>query len=250
VKESETMKLFLMNVGSVRPPHGEPFAQIPVPAYLLETDEGAYILIDTGLSSTNVGLYQKHPERAYIMDASDYVVNQLAKLHVTPQDIRYVVCTHFDPDHAGNLAAFPDAEIVVQRRLYQAAMTGEVERFKRTREQWSTPGLRFLLVDGDTTLVPGVRLVESSGHTPGHQSVLLHLPHTGPVLLAIDALPFHTHTDAQTRAIEPFDLDEVGVRASTRKLGDIVQHEKVMLTIYGHDPEQWQSLKLLPDYYD
>ena len=234
------MKLFLMKVGSIRPPHGKPCAVIPVPAYLVETDEGAYILIDTGLSSTNIGLYQKHPELPYIMDESDYVANQLKKLNVMPQDIQYVVCTHFDPDHAGNLAAFPDAEIVVQRRLYQAAVTGEVERFKRTREQWSTSGLRFLLVDGDTTLVPGVRLLESSGHTPD----------TGPVLLAIDALPFHTHTDPERRAIEPFDLDEVGVRVSTRKLGELVQREDVVMSIYGHDPEQWQSLKLLPDYYE
>jgi N-acyl homoserine lactone hydrolase len=43
-------------------------------------------------------------------------------------------------------------------------------------------------VDGDTELLPGLTLLETSGHTPGHQSVLVRLPQTGPVLLAIDAV--------------------------------------------------------------
>ncbi|UOQ93922.1 N-acyl homoserine lactonase family protein [Halobacillus shinanisalinarum] len=244
------MKLFLMKVGKVRPPQKHSSEELPVPAYLIETDSNEYILIDTGLSQSLVGKYRHTPYLPHIMDEPDYVGHQLATLGITPQDIRYVICTHFDPDHAGNLASFKNSEIVVQRRLYHAAIKGEVDRFRMTEDQWGASGIRFLLLDGDTEIVPGVTLLESSGHAPGHQSVLINLPHTGPVLLAIDAIPSQNHTDPATRPIEPFDIDESLVRESTKKLSGIKQSEHVALTIYGHDFEQWQNLRLSPDFYD
>ncbi len=244
------MKLFLLQVGQLRPPHQSDKARLPVPAYLIETDAGDHILVDTGFAHHLIGAYRHQPELHYIVDEEDYVVSQLAMLGLTAQDIRYVICTHFDPDHAGNLAIFKQAEIVVQRRLYNAALKGEVHRFEMTRGQWDAPGLRLLLVDGDTTLVPGVTLLESEGHTPGHQSVLVTLLRTGPVLLAIDAIPFQTYNDPETRPIDAFDMDEEQVRASTRKLRTVEQREGVTFTVYGHDAHQWQTLKLFPDFYE
>jgi len=57
------------------------------------------------------------------------------------------------------------------------------------RPQWDQPIERIRLVDGDTELLPGLELIETSGHVPGHQSVLVRLPKTGAVLLTIDAVP-------------------------------------------------------------
>ena len=243
------MKLFLLQVGRVRPPDQVEGALLPVPAYLIETDTGEHILIDTGLDRRLIGA-EHQPTRPHLLDKDEDLLTHLARLNLTAQDIRMVICSHFDPDHAGNLALFDQATIVIQRRLYTAAIKGEVPRFERTRDQWDAPGLRFLLVDGDSTLVPGVTLLESAGHTPGHQSILVALPVTGPVLLAIDALPSQAHRDPATRAIEPFDLDERQVRTSTGKLRAIEQREEVALTVYGHDPHQWQTLRRLPDFYE
>ena len=251
------MKLFVFRVGQARLLHQPNASLIPVPAYLIETDDGEHILIDTGLSQRIIGANQHQPERSplpasfsHIVDKGDSIVAQLATLGVTPQDIRYVICTHFDPDHAGNLALFTQTEIVVQRHLYIAAQKGELPRFEMTRDQWDAPGLRFLLVDGDTMLVPGITLLATEGHAPGHQSVLVSLPQTGSVLLAIDAIPSQAHRDPETRPIEPVDLNEEQVRASTRKLREVELREGVALTIYGHDAQQWPTLKLLPDYYE
>jgi len=47
----------------------------------------------------------------------------------------------------------------------------------------------------------------------------------------------------------PLDEDEEMLRASTRKLLDLVQREQVPLIIFGHDGEQWQTLKKAPDFY-
>jgi N-acyl homoserine lactone hydrolase len=244
------MKLFLFQVGRVRVPDQAEETLLPVPAYLVETDTGEHILIDTGLDRRLIGKAHTQPPFRHLLNAEEDLLAHLAQLNLTAQDISLVICSHFDPDHAGNLTLFRQAEIVVQRRLYAAAIKGEVPRFELTRNQWDAPGLRFLLVDGDTTLLPQITLLASDGHTPGHQSVLLALPKTGSVLLAIDALPSQDHRDPATRAIEPFDLNEQQVRASTSKLRDIEKQEDVALTIYGHDPHQWETLKRFPDFYE
>jgi N-acyl homoserine lactone hydrolase len=110
--------------------------------------------------------------------------------------------------------------------------------------------VRWRLVDGDTELLPGVELIESGGHVPGHQSVLVRLPRTGPVLLGIDALPFDMAVfTPENRPVNPFDMDEDATRASTRKLLDLAACEGVRLIVYGHDEAQWRTLKIAPDYY-
>src|SRR5205814_3101855 len=107
---------------------------------------------------------------------------------------------------------------------------------------------RYRLIDGDTELLLGIELIETSGHTQGHQSVLVRLPETGAVLLTIDAVAMQQnfHPD---RELTPFDgMDLETVQASTRKLIDIAEREKA-LVIFGHDTEQWQTLKKAPEFY-
>ena len=98
-------------------------------------------------------------------------------------------------------------------------------------------------------LVPGVRLIETSGHAPGHQSVLVQLPRSGPVLLAIDAVVMKRLFTTDRKAW-PIDDNEEELRASTQKLLDVVQLEKVPLTVFGHDGAQWKTLTKAPHYYD
>jgi len=113
--------------------------------------------------------------------------------------------------------------------------------------QWF--GKYYRPVDGDTELLPGLTLIETSGHVPGHQSVLVRLPHTGPVLLAIDAVNAAAQfvSDPQPG---PFDVDAERVKTSVRKLLALADHEHAALVVFGHDGAQWQTLKKSPDYYD
>lgn len=182
------------------------------------------------------------------MHVQDYIVNQLANIGLQPSDIDFLICSHFDEDHAGNLHLFTRAELIVQRHHYEMAKAGHT-RFASIRQEWDQPFLRYQLIDGDTELLPGIRLVETSGHVPGHQSVLIQLPQTGPVLLPIDAIPASFMLDASTRPIHRTDMDEAGVRLSTQKLVQLAEEEGVSLIIHGHDAVQWPTLKLAPDYY-
>ena len=117
---------------------------------------------------------------------------------------------------------------------------------------WCAPNCEaeFRVYEGDGELVPGIEWIESSGHVPGHQAVLVRLPQTGPVLLAIDAIPHSSMTDADSRWVMPIDMDEPTTRQSTAKLAELVKREGVTLTIYGHDAGQWAMLKQAPEFYD
>ncbi len=221
----------------------------PVPSYLIQTDDGTNVLIDTGFSPEMVAMTRQAEKTGqYIRDVVP-VRKHLAALGLAPEDIRYLIATHFDPDHAGEHDAFPNAEIVVQREHYRIAKEGTDRRYTMNRAHWDAPVLHYRFVDGDTELLPGITLIETSGHVPGHQSVLVRLPETGPVLLAIDAINHAGQRDPETRTVAGYDVDELSTRASTRKLRDIAEREGVRLVIYGHDRKQWPTLKKAPEYY-
>src|SRR5450759_1191754 len=209
--------------------------------YLVQTSDGKNILIDSGLPAD----YTPPPGTPPAENEKN-VLEHLADLGLRPDDIDILVCTHFDIDHVGYHDAFGKAELIVQREHYALARSGH-PRFAAARTHWDHPALRYRLIDGDTELLPGLTLLETSGHTVGHQSVLVRLPQTGKVLLTIDAVMMK-RTFTPDRQAWPGDDNEEQLRASTRKLLDLVEREHVPLVIFGHDGQQWQTLKKAPAY--
>jgi N-acyl homoserine lactone hydrolase len=229
-------RLYLMQVAALA---GS--ANTPAVCYLVQTSDGRNILIDSGIPDP-----QSLPADMPELTIYPTVVAQLALIGLQPQDIDLLICTHFDMDHAGQHAAFQHAPFVVQRSHYEVAR--HEPRYARTRAQWEQPNVHYQLLDGDTELLPGLELIETSGHVPGHQSVLVRLAVTGPVLLTIDAVPDQQSFTSERQA-GPRDVDVEGTRASTQKLLDLAERERVALVVFGHDGQQWQTLKKLPDYY-
>ena len=189
---SGMMRLYLLELGRIdmdrrvimpASPPGERIV-LPVPGYLIQTDE-ATILIDTGMPrAVLAGTDDIGPLMRPLGGEGAHVTAQLAAIGVTPAAITHVVATHFHFDHAGALGDFMGATIVAQREAVEAARVGGL----RERTLVGNSGLRWHLVDGDTDLVPGVRLLRTDGHAVGHQSVLVTLPRDGAFLLAIDAI--------------------------------------------------------------
>lgn len=238
--DATPQRLYLMNVATISA--GD--LSVPVPCYLLQLSDGTNIVIDSGFPD-DAESWQEMEIRI-----TTGVIGYLADLGLRPDDIDYVICTHLDPDHAGQHSAFTRAQFVIQRE-HEALARGGDERFEIAVPLWDLPAERFRLVDGDTTLFPGVELIEAGGHTPGLQAVLIRLPQTGPVLLGIDALPFDMAPfTPENRPVNDFDMDHGATRASTRKLLDLAARENISLIVYGHDEAQWKSLKTAPAYYD
>ena len=234
MSQNAVKRLYLMQVGSM------PEYQIPIVCYLVQTDDGKNILIDSGLP----GIIPED-QREFVNEQS--IFEQLAAIGLQPDDIDMVISTHYDFDHSGNHGAFTKATYVVQRVHHEHAPGNA--RYAGTRSEWDQPMERIRLVDGDTKLLPGLELIETSGHVPGHQSVLVRLPKTGAVLLTIDAVPFREGfiRDAHDDGSNP---DAEAIRASTIKLLDLVEREHIGLVIFGHDAAQWEGLKKLPEYYE
>ena len=234
MSQNTPQRLYLMQVGSV-PEH-----QIPIVCYLVQTADGENILIDSGLPDVI-------PESYSEFENGRDVIQQLASLGLAPDDIDTVISTHYDGDHAGRHAAFTKAQFIVQRAHHLDAATNP--RFAPVRPQWDQPLERIRLLDGDTALLPGLELIETSGHVPGHQSVLVRLPKTGAILLTIDAVPFAAGftRDQQDDLDNP---DAAATRASTIKLLELVEREQIGLVIFGHDNAQWQTLKKAPEFYE
>jgi N-acyl homoserine lactone hydrolase len=237
----EKLYLLQLSTSSIHLAEGRTMEMV-LGCYLVVTSDGRHILIDTGMTPN------ARPAGSPPAANEKNVLEHLTELGLQPQDINTVVCTHFDVDHAGYHDAFPNAEFIVQRSQYEQARGGH-PRFAEARAHWDHPALRYRLVDGDTELLPGLTLIETSGHATGHQSVLVHLPNTGPVLLAIDAVPKASLFTAD-RPAWPYDENQEQLRASTRKLLDAAQNAKASLVVFGHDGHQWQSLRIAPEFYD
>lgn len=234
MRQNAAKRLYLMQVGSM------PSYQIPIVCYLVQTEAGDNILIDSGLPEIV-------PEEASEFVNGRDVIAQLASIGLTPNDVDLVISTHYDIDHAGRHAAFTSAQYVVQRAHQLDAASNP--RYAAIRPEWDQPMERIRLVDGDTELVPGLELIETSGHVPGHQSVLVRLPSTGTVLLTVDAVPFAEGFTRDAPADES-NPDGDATRASTAKLLALVEREQIGLVIFGHDAAQWETLKIAPDFYE
>ena len=236
------MTLHLFELGRVRT--GE-----PILGYMVRTADRKIVVIDTGYRPGTLG-EEAGDELAFLQASPEQLVlNQLKRLEISPEDVDYVLVTHLDPDHAGFTGSFPRAEIVIQRRHLALARKSSAPRFHLTRGAWDSPLIRFREVDGDVEILPGIHLLETSGHVTGHQSVLLRLPKTGAVLLPIDAMAREHMGDPEGRVAGPFDEDEQELRQSTRKLADLAAREDALI-IFAHDAEQWRHLRHSPGYYD
>lgn len=241
--DARPVRLYLFQVATDVLPGAAGPLPMSAGCYLVQTDDGRNILIDSGLPAD----YAFPPGASTIVHGKN-VVAQLADIGVQPDVVDMVICTHLDVDYAGCHDAFPNAEFVIQRQQYELARGGH-PRFAAARGHWDHPALRYRLVDGNVELLPGLSLIETSGHTPGRQSVLVRLPRTGPVLLAGDALLLRRHF-ALDRQPWPFDDDVEQMLTSTGKLLDLAKREQVALVVFHHDGAQWQTLKKAPEWYD
>lgn len=227
----------------------------PVPGYLIELEDGRKAVVESGLRKPAAGAqrdalanYLLHqgfgPEdAAYTLDVdgTQLVEAELARVGTTVGDIDLLILTHLDFDHSGNVSLFPSAEILVQRAAYWWAQTDGSMRSWPAKFANLEHRLQWRLLDGDTEAAPGILLLDTSGHVPGHQSVLVHLP-GGPVLITGDAA-FESTWFKPDRTSHPFDVDATTSVLSTRRLLEIAESSRVREVLFGHDAEQWPRVR-------
>ena len=125
--------------------------------------ERGVVLVDTGVGPDHALIEKRYRPRRVPLGAV------LASRGAELGDVVAVVNSHLHFDHCGGNRLFPGIPIHVQRAEYEATRTPHYT----VREWVDFPGACYELHDGAAEILPGISLVPSPGHTPGHQSVLV-----------------------------------------------------------------------------
>jgi 4-pyridoxolactonase len=246
------VRVFLLDNGSIVIEHTQlmwnvpgPQVRIPVYSALVEHDDGLF-LFDTGidLDHMNRVLPFELPEQT----EEQTIPAQLERCGFGLGDVTAVVNSHLHIDHVGGNQLFKSTgvrHLIHERELEQARNHEPFEFFGYSDKSWDYEGANIETFGGDLELAPGIRLLETPGHTVGHCSVLLKGDR--PLLFAMDVA--YTAV-AMDRGIQPgfHNNPHDGVLAIARVKEVAAEHGAQIL--YSHDMEAWQGYAHAPDHYD
>jgi glyoxylase-like metal-dependent hydrolase (beta-lactamase superfamily II) len=211
--------------------------------YLIHHRSEGYLLWDTGITDRVAALPQGQavPPLRQTWYRNKPLVATLAAIGLKPADVRYVAISHIHPDHIGNVDAFPDSTLIMQRREWEAAMASPQKPFNPNHK------LELLLGDNDLFGDGSLTILSTPGHTTGHQSLLVHLNKTGYVLLTGDAVHFQSNWD--NLRVPGFNADRQLSLASMDKLARIADEKHAQLWI-NHDKPSSDARRHAPEFYE
>jgi glyoxylase-like metal-dependent hydrolase (beta-lactamase superfamily II) len=213
------MRIHHLNCATMCPP-AQPLAPARMVCHCLvvESPDGL-VLVDTGLglatlqdAKSILGAGFLHIARPRL-DPAEAAATQLKALDLDPADVRHIVLTHMDVDHAGGIADFPKAKVHVLASEHEAAMaaTSFKDLHRYPAALWGhQPDWVLHEVRGETwegfgavqAIGPGVLLVPLLGHSIGHCGVAVETS-GGWLLHAGDAYFSHGEVHGPTRRCPP-----------------------------------------------
>jgi len=227
--------------------------EAPILAYLIETAHGR-ILYDVGCDYAKISnpklrqAYYEHPAFPFgppQMEDEQRLPNRLAALGLQPADVDLVFLSHLHFDHGGGLKDFPHAEVHVHAQELAAARDPADDAYFADDFRGD---YRWWLAQSEYDLAPGVRAIESPGHTAGHMSLWIELPKGDPILLCGDAADLVENLDDE---IAPGlcwrERDDLAV-ASIRKLKRLARETHAVLWP-NHDMSFYRSRRPFPEAY-
>ena len=156
---------------------------------LIETPE-SLVLVDTGMGTQDIAAPKRRLGRAYLstftpkLDLAETAIAQVQALGFDPRDVRHILTTHLDLDHAGGLADFPEATVhVLQPELEQILHPTLRDRLRfrptqfdhqpkwQVHRQLDDPWFGLDSIHALPKLRTEIRIVPLIGHTKGHMGV-------------------------------------------------------------------------------
>ena len=237
---------------------------------LLETSEGL-VLVDTGFGLRDVADPDSRLSKFFLtMLSPDFreemtALRQVERLGFRAEDVRHIVLTHLDFDHAGGLDDFPHASVhmMQQERDYALLQKTWLDRQRFRPQQWGTrPNWQvyadpagedwygFGAVRQLAGLPPEILLVPLPGHTHGHAGVAVRQG-GGWMLLAGDAYFFHREMDAERPECTPglrmyqtlMEKDRGQRLRNQQRLRELRRrHGSEVRLFCSHDPIEYEQL--------
>lgn len=212
---------------------------------LLEIDEKK-LIIDSGIGNRKLSDKEK---RNYGVKEESHIGECLQKLGMNTTDIDYVLMTHLHFDHACGLTAndrddhytsvFPNAEIYVNQTEWNEMRKPNI-RSKNTywERNWKAIEGQVTTFDQSVEVVPGLRMVHTSGHSDGHSIIVFEDGEDCFIHMA-DIMPTHAHQNVLwVLAYDDFPVTSVHEKQKWMKYG----YEKNAWYIFYHDA-QFRALK-------
>ncbi|MGH2668117.1 MAG: MBL fold metallo-hydrolase [bacterium] len=219
---------------------------------LVEHDDGL-VLIDTGIGNKE---NEKFRDIYAVENAGSggrtRLEDALLEVGHGPDAVRWVINTHLHFDHAGGdtyrevvedgggggggggaiRPSFPRARYVVQRGELDFARHAN-ERTAGSYLAHNFESVPFMLIEGETEVLPGIRCLPTPGHVPFHQSVLIESAGERACFLA-DLVPTSAHLPLPW--IMGYDVEPLVTLESRRRLYQRAEGEGWLL-VFEHDPE-------------
>lgn len=235
---------------------------------LIETERDGLVLIDTGFGTRDVegktGLSRSFRELCGpALSHAETAIAQVKALGFTPEDVRHIVVTHLDLDHAGGLGDFPHAKVHLHAREHAAAMARKhvIERERYLAAQWAHgPKWEVYAEDGDTwrglpaiTRLRGldadIGLLPMHGHTRGHSAVVVSardrwLVHAGDAYFHRGAIEGDRRVPAGFLAFERVtEMNGAQRRASLAALRQLCASYRDLDVFCAHDERELAALR-------
>ena len=194
-----------------------------------------YLLWDTGhsMSATQA--------------AKTSLPDQLAQLHLKPEQINYVGISHYHGDHTGQAGSFPKSTLLIGKGDWDAISAAKPAPGVNAAAfgSWISGGGKVepIATDLDVFKDGTVVMLYTPGHTPGHHSLLVKLPQTGAVLLSGDLAHFRENYEAN--GVPTFNADRSQTLASLERFKKIAANLKATVVIQ-HDARDVTKLPAFP----
>jgi len=226
-----------------------PWVQIPTMAILVDHPDGRLLFDNSCPRDWEQRWSVAGFEEVFPYDdvgEDQYFDSRLQQLGLGPEDIDINVVSHLHFDHAANTKTLSDAgaRIVVSDAEKDFAL-GYEGPFNGAHLKVDYEGVDMETVSGDTEILSGVTLLHTPGHTAGCMSLQVDLPDSGTMIFTSDAI-YLSDSYGPPPAGAALVWDNRAWLRSVEKIRGIAERTDATL-VFGHDPEQYKSLKLSPD---
>jgi N-acyl homoserine lactone hydrolase len=221
--------------------------ELVVPCYLIRHPKGI-LLWDAGLGDKLAESKDGVDMDAGHMWLDQTLPDQLKQIGLMPSDITYLSFSHTHFDHTGNANEFGGATWILNKAELAWAES-KPGGFVNIDSFSAYKTAKTQMIDGDYDVFGdgSVTILKTPGHTPGHQSLELHLKKAGVVILSGDL--WHLRDNNKFRRVPPFNLERADTLASIDRVSTILKNTKGRLVVQ-HDPVDFKALPKFPKYLD